>query len=155
MQQCENLLSKVKENLNPKRCNFFYSSKDEYEQAPDILDILSELDISENEYYEVLSISSFNSCFVNNYFDESLLARKANISQIQPVFNHYKAVTYMCAYFKSEDETSESMKQAEKEAFNTNKTNIEQTRAIARNYSTKIECSVLEALYLIMPELWL
>ena len=32
----------------------------------------------------------------------------------------------MCAYFsKSEDETSEAMKQAAKGAFNSNKTNIE------------------------------
>ena len=36
----------------------------------------------------------------------------------------------MCAYFsKSEDETSEAMKQATKEALNTNKTNIEQMRS--------------------------
>ena len=39
-----------------------------------------------------------NSCFVNNYFAESLLAWQANID-IQPVINHYKAVAYMCAYF--------------------------------------------------------
>ena len=52
------------------------------------------------------------------------MAWKANID-IQPVFNHYKAVTYMCAYFsKFEDETSEAMKQAAKEAFKSNKTNI-------------------------------
>ena len=37
----------------------------------------------------------------------------------------------MCAYFsKSEDETSEAVKQAAKEALNTNKTNIEQMRYI-------------------------
>ena len=62
MQQRDNLLCKIKkyidENLNPKKCNFFDSSKDDYEQAPDILDILRELDISENEYYEALSIST-------------------------------------------------------------------------------------------------
>ena len=59
------------------------------------------------------------------------------------MFNHCKAVTYMCAYFsKSEDQTSEAMKQAAKEAFNTNKTNIEQMRAIAKAYATKRECSV-------------
>ena len=39
------------------------------------------------------------------------MAWQANID-IQPVFDHYKAVTlYMCEYFsKSEDETSEAMK---------------------------------------------
>ena len=80
---------------------------------------------------------------------------QANID-IQPVFNHYKAVTYMCAYFsKSEDETSEAMTQAAKEALKSNKTNIEQMRSVARAYATKRECSVQEAAYILMPELWL
>ena len=44
----------------------------------------------------------------------------------------------MCDYFsKSEDETSEAMKQATKEALNTNKTNIEQMTPISRAYKTK------------------
>ena len=134
--------------------------------VPSIIEILQELKISELHYYEAISISDDNdfqihfkrppnSCFVNNYFDEGLMAWKANMD-IQPVFNHYKAVTYMCAYFsKSEDETSEAMKQAAKEAFNSNKTNIEQMRSIARAYANKRECSVQEAVYILMPELWL
>ena len=96
MKQRDNLLCKIKkyidENLNPKKCNFFDSSKDDYEQATDILDILRELDISKNEYYEGLSISSDDdfqihfkrlpsSCFVNNYFDEGLLAWQAKFNQ--------------------------------------------------------------------------
>ena len=41
-----------------------------------------------------------------------MLEWKADIN-IQRVLNHYKAVTYMCAYFsKVENETSEVMKQA-------------------------------------------
>ena len=128
--------------------------------------ILQDLKISEHEYYDALSTSHDadfqihlnrppNSCFVNNYFDEGLSAWKANID-IQPVFNHYKAVTYMCAYFsKSEDETSEAMKQAAKEAVNLNKTNFEQMKSVARAYATKRECSIQEAVYLLLPELWL
>ena len=51
-----------------------------------------------------------NACFVNNFFTDRLQAWKTNID-IQPVFNHDKPVTYMCAYFsKAEDETSEAMK---------------------------------------------
>ena len=93
------------------------------------------------------------SCFVNNYFDEGLLAWKANID-LQPVFTHYKAVTYMCAYFsKSEDETSEAIKQVAKVAFNANKSNIEQMRTIARAYATKRECSVQEAVYLVIARI--
>ena len=61
----------------------------------------------------------------------------------------------MCAYFsKSEDETSEATKQAAKEALNTNKTNIEQIRSISRALQAKRECSMQEAVYLVMPELW-
>ena len=127
---------------------------------------MQDLEISECDYYNALSISDDNdfqiylkrppnSCFVNNYFDEGLSAWKANID-VQPVFNHYKAVTYMCAYFsKSEDETSEAMKQAAKEAINSNKTNVEQMKSVARAYATKRECSIQEAVYLLMPELWL
>ena len=38
---------------------------------------------------------------------------------IQPVFNHFKAVTYMCAYFsKAEDGISETINEAAKDAFN-------------------------------------
>ena len=66
-------------------------------------------------------------------------AWKANID-IQPVFNHYKAVTYMCAYFsKAEDETSEAMKQAAKEALSGNKSPYDKMKAIARAYATKRE----------------
>ena len=62
----------------------------------------------------------------------------------------------MCAYFsKAEDETSEAMKQAAKEAPNARKTEFETMKAIAKAYSTKTECSVQEALYHILPELWL
>ena len=122
--------------------------------------------MNEEEYYNALSISTdnnfqihlrrpANSCFINNYFEEGLLAWEANLD-IQPVINHYKAVTYMCAYFsKSEDETSQSMKQAAKEAASTGKDKLEVMKSIARAYASKRECSVQEAVYHIMPELWL
>ena len=62
----------------------------------------------------------------------------------------------MCGYFsKSEDATSEAMKQAAKESAESNMTTKEQMRKIARAYLTKRECSVQEAVYHIMPELWL
>ena len=170
IEQRKLLLSKVKEyidtNLDPRKRNILNPQNDDFEAVPKINEILQELQISEHDYYKVLSISDGsdfqihykrppNSCFVNNYFDEGLMAWKANVD-IQPVFNRYKAVTYMCAYFsKSEDETSEAMKQAAKEAFNSNKTNIEQMRSIALVYDNKRECSVQEAVYILMPELWL
>ena len=164
------ILEKVKNyidlELNPKRVNFLDKSKDNFFELETIPLILRKIGLLEKEYYEALSISNDNdfqihlfrppnSCFINNYFEEGLMAWQANID-IQPVFNHYKAVTYMCAYFsKSEDETSEAMKQAAKEAVTTNKSKFEQMKAIAREYATKRECSVQEAVYHIMPELWL
>ena len=117
-------------------------------------------------YYAALPISSDNdfllhlrqppnSCFVNNYFEEGLIAWEANLD-IQPVFNHYEAVTYMCAYFsKSEDETSEAMKHAANETKSLNKSKFELMKSIARAYTTKRECSVQEAVYHVIPELWL
>ena len=61
-----------------------------------------ELNITEEEYYNALSISSDsdfqihikrepNACFINNFFIEKLQAWKANID-IQPVVNHYKGI---------------------------------------------------------------
>ena len=62
----------------------------------------------------------------------------------------------MCACIsKSEDEPSEAMKQAAKEASTLNLNAFEQIKAISKAYVTKIECSVQEAVYLVMPELWL
>ena len=62
----------------------------------------------------------------------------------------------MCAHFsKAEYETSEAAKQAAKEALSGNKSHYEKMKAIARTYATKRECSVQEAVYLVMPELWL
>ena len=54
---------------------------------------------------------------MNNYFCGGLLAWEANMN-IQPAFNHYKAVAYMCVYLsKSENECSVAMKQAVRDAF--------------------------------------
>ena len=47
------------------------------------------------------------------------------------------------------------MKQATKEAGVSEKTGLEKMRAIPKAYSKKTECSVQEAVYLLMPEFWL
>ena len=124
------------------------------------------LGITEDEYYNSLSISKDsefeihlrrppNSCFVNNYFAEGLRAWEANMD-IQPVFNQYKAVTYMCKYLsKSEDECSKAMKQALDEARNYKDDKFQQMFRIAKAYSSSRESSVQEAVYHVMPELWL
>ena len=128
MQQRNNILKKMKNyidnELNPLKENFFDSTKEDYEELKSINEILASLEISKHDYEEALSISDDNdfqihykrppnSCFVNNYFCDRLMAWKAI-----RIFNHYKAVAYMCAYLsKSENECSVAMKQAVRDAF--------------------------------------
>ena len=77
--------------------------------------------ISKDEDLELHLKRQPNSCFVNNYFDVGLKAWQANMD-IQPVFNEYKAVTYMYQYFSKteENQCSQAMKQATKEAYENN-----------------------------------
>ena len=147
----------LSKNLNPKKQNILDPRKEKFVVMPTISEILQQLNITPEDYYNALFIFSDNDfqihlkrqpneCFINFYLVEGLQAWEANID-IQPVFNHYKAVTYMCAYF--------SMKQAAKEAGMSGKTEVEKMRAVAKTYSRKRECSVQEAVYLLMPKLWL
>ena len=62
----------------------------------------------------------------------------------------------MCAYFsKAGDETSKAMKQAVKDAINGKKSDFQRMTATAAAYATIWECSVQEALYLVMLQLCL
>ena len=73
-----------------------------------------------------------NACLVNNYFEKGLQVWKANID-IQPVFNHCKAVTHM---------TSNIKKEAAKEALHGSKSDYEKMKVITKAYAIKRECSV-------------
>ena len=67
-----------------------------------------------------------------------------------------KVVNYICPYFsKAEDETSETMKKAVEDEINGKKSYFERMKAISRAYATKRECSVQEAIYVVMPNLGL
>ena len=48
--------------------------------------------------YARINIFKPNICFVINYFVKGLLAWKASID-IQPAFNHCKAITYICGCY--------------------------------------------------------
>ena len=156
----------INNNLNPAKVNFLDTTRDDYQELLSIEEILTYLGISVTDYYNALSISDDNdfqihlcrpphSCFVNNYFKAGLLSWEANLD-IQPVFNEYKAIAYMCAYLsKSEDACTRAMKQALDESLDKKNNNYEQMRAIAHAYATNRECSVQEAVYHILPELWL
>ena len=64
---------------------------------------------------------------------------------VQPVFNHYKAVAFMCAYLsRSENECSVAMKQAIRDAFEKEINNYEHMKSIANAYVNKRECIIQE-----------
>ena len=88
------LLKKVKQyihsKLNPSKKNFYNTSRDDYEKTKSIDEILEFLEISKFDYEQALSISDDhdfqlhyrrlpNSCFVNNYFCDGLIAWEANM----------------------------------------------------------------------------
>ena len=73
---------------------------------------------------------------------------------IQPIFNHFKAVAYMCAYLsKSEDECSPGITQAVRGAFDRSLNNLEQRRSVANAYLNKRKCSIQEYVYHVLPGL--
>ena len=89
--------------------------------------ILNDIDITEQDYQWAISLSPdsdyelhlkrpIDSCFINNYFIAGLKGFAANVD-LQPVFNHYKCITYVCSYFtKDETECSQAIINAAKEA---------------------------------------
>ena len=100
-----------------------------------------------------LTCSGYNSCFVNSWFRIGLLAWEANLD-IQPFFNHFKAVTYMSVYLsKTEDEDSHAVNQTFKEYMELKLTNYNQLKSFARVYSIKRECSAQETVCHIIQEL--
>ena len=155
------ILSKVKyyidEFLNPHKPSYRGDNLS-------ISEILDELQINKEDYYKSLSISPDedllihlqrppNSYFINNYFDLGLRAWEANLD-IQPVFNYFKAISYMCSYFsKSETESSVAMKKALEECCDLEFK--DRMKKIAIAFLSHRQCSVQEAVYQLLPELWL
>ena len=69
---------------------------------------------------------------------------------IQPVFNDYKVVIYMCSYSsKNEGQWSQAIKKAAKVAFENNLHYHEAMKA----YLSKRKSSVCEVAYHILPEM--
>lgn len=158
-----NILSRVKTYIN----EYLDPSKQGYKgDSISISDILNELNIVEKDYYHALSISSStdyeihlkrlpDSCFINNYNPYILKAWQANMD-IQPVFNYYKAVSYMCSYFsKSESESSQALIQASKEIQSMKLRTREAMYKLASAYATSRQMSLQEAVVFSLPELWL
>ena len=115
-------MSKVKQHTD----EVLDPSKVSYVDNLTVDQTLKFLNIAKVDYYDALLISPTldygihlqrppNSCFTNNYDPIMLKAWRDN-TDLQPVFNNYKAVSYMSAYFsKSESETSEAFLKARSE----------------------------------------
>ena len=79
----------------------------------------------------------------------------ANVD-LQPVFNHYKCITYVCSYFtKNETECSQATANAAKEAKNENMNVRDRLKKIGAAFLSTREVSSQECVYTVMPELWL
>ena len=62
----------------------------------------------------------------------------------------------MCAYLsKIEDECSQAMSQAVKEAFEDKLDNYQQMKSLAQTYVNKKECSIQECVYQVLSGQWL
>ena len=149
---------KIDEVLNPSKAN--------YNPTLTEADIFKSVNITEEEYYWALSISpdsdyelhlkrSTNSCFINNYFIAGIKGFRANVD-LQPVFNHYKCITYVCSYFtKDETECSQAIMNAAKEAKKENLSVRDSLKRIGGAFLSTREVSSQECVYRCMPELWL
>ena len=142
--------SHIDTEFNPSK-KLFDSSRTDHERVKTIDEIIDLLGTSKTEYEAALSISEEedfqfhlkrppNSRFVNQDFSEGLLAWVANLD-IQPVFDHYKAVVYMSAYLsKCKDECFQAVSQAVKEAFEHNLDNYQQIKSVAHTSVNKRSC---------------
>lgn len=129
-------------------------------------EIFQEIAITNEEYEWALTISpdsdcelhlkrAIDSCFTNNYSIAGIKGFAANVD-LQPVFNHYKCITYVCSYFtKDETECSQAIMNAAKEAKESNLNVKDGLRKIGAAFLSSREVSSQESVYRCMPELWL
>ena len=156
------ILCCVKEKINEK----LDPSKPDYDSSTSAEDVLAMCKVSKDEYNWALSISAdsdfelhlkraVDSCFINNYFEAGIKGFRANVD-LQPVFNHYKCVTYVCSYFsKDETECSQAITNAAREAKDNNLNIRESLRKVGTAFLSCREVSAQECVYRCMPELWL
>ena len=129
-------------------------------------EIFQEIAITNEEYEWALTISPdsdcelhlkrpIDSCFTNNYSIAGIKGFAANVD-LQPVFNHYKCITYVCSYFtKDETECSQAIMNAAKEAKESNLNVKDGLRKIGAAFLSSREVSSQESVYRCMPDLWL
>ena len=173
----KDLDEEIKSNILDRRTEILVSIKQKIDEVlnpykPDYNEILNEANIlksvgiTEDDYYWALSISPdsdfelhlkrpVDSCFINNYFVAGIKGFAANVD-LQPVFNHYKCITYVCSYFtKDETECSQAITNAAKEAKAANMNIRDGLKKIGAAFLSTREVSLQECVYRSMPELWL
>ena len=113
------------------------------------------MSVSADSDYDLHLKRSTDSCFINSYFVAGVKGFAANVD-LQPVFNHYKCITYVCSYFtKDETECSQAITNAAKEARNSNLSVRDSLRKIGTAFLSTREVSAQECVYRCIPELWL
>lgn len=149
---------KIDEVLNPSKSSYDYLLTEH--------DIFNSVGITEEQYYSALAVSPdsnydlhlkrpVESCFINNYFVAGLKGFEANVD-LQPVFDHYKCITYICSYFtKDETDCSQAIMNAAKEANAGNMNIRDDFRKMGAAFLSTREVSSQEFVYRCMPELWL
>ena len=153
-------MTSVKQKIN----EVLHPSNSNYDET--LSEILDSINITEDDYYWALSISAdsyFNlhlkrpvdSCFINNYFIAGTKGFAVNVD-LQPVFNHYKCITYVCSYFtKDETECSQATVNAAKEGKDENMSIRDGLKRIGAAFLSTREVSSQECVYRSMSELWL
>ena len=141
-------------------------SKSTYEPLATPNNILDDVGVTKEEYQWTMSISPdsdyelplkrpLDSCFINNYFIVGLKGFAANVD-LQPVFNNYKCITYVCSYFtKDETECSQAIINAAKEAKQCNLSIRDGLKKIGAAFLSTREVSAQECVDRCTPELWL
>ena len=128
--------------LNPNKPDYNCTKTEE--------EFLNFLGITKEQYYWALSISTdshfdfhlrraLHSCFINNDFTAGLKGFRANVD-LQPVFNHYKCVTYVCSYFTNDEtECSQAIANAAKEAKDSNLSTRDSLRKLGAGFLSSRE----------------
>ena len=113
------------------------------------------MSVSADSDYDLHLKRSTDSCFINSYFVAGVKGFAANVD-LQPVFNHYKCITYVCSYFtKDETECSQTITNAAKEATNSNLSVRDSLRKVGAAFLSTREVGAQECVYRCMPELCL
>ena len=151
LKKAQEILTRARNVLESKDFNFEMSFQE-------FLDLMN---VTEEEYMKSISISEkgmvlvmkrpLNSCFINNYNKEMILAWNANMD-IQLAFDPYAVVTYIVSYVnKDESGTTKFLQEAL--AANAEKSVGEKLKALKTAYISCRQIGWSEAVYKAIPSM--